>query len=396
MARVLNKTDAQSAVRFAALLMLIGSVTLCSPATGKEKRAVEAPRHPDSVPAGAKSDPVWHDAQGLSIEGRGWSDTEGFFDRLPARAKGKVTQAVWDRSKYPAGIAVRFMSDARKITARWTVVKAELGMEHMPPSGVSGLDLYVKDGETWRWLGAGHPLTSPANECVLADDIPAGRHEYLLYLPLYNSVRSLEIGVAPEAELAKALPRPGSRGKPVCFYGTSITQGGCASRPGMTYAAILGRRLDWATINLGFSGSARMESEMADLLGEIEAAAYVLDCLPNMTTALVRERVGPFVEQLRKARPETPIILVESTIPQYAAFLPGPRAATKEKNDALREVYDRLVRDSVRGLTYVSSESLLGSDGEATVDGLHLTDLGFMRFSEVMGPVLRKVLTPRP
>lgn len=392
----MKEIDTQSPIRFAALLMLIGSTTLCSPAAGEEKRVAEAPRRPDSVPSGAKNDPVWHDARGLSIEGRGWIDTEEFFDRLPTKAKGKVTQAVWDRSKYPAGIAVRFMSDARKISVRWTVVKAELGMEHMPPSGVSGLDLYVKDGETWRWLGAGHPLTAPTNECVLADEVPAGRHEYLLYLPLYNSVRSLEIGVSPNAELAKAPPRPGPRGNPICFYGTSITQGGCASRPGMTYVAILGRKLDWTTINLGFSGSARMEPEMADLLGELDAAAYVLDCLPNMTTALVRERVGPFVDRLRKARPQTPIILVESTIPQYAAFLPGPRAATREKNDVLREVYDRLGRDGVRGLTYVQSESLLGTDGEATVDGLHLTDLGFTRFSEVMEPVLRKVLTPSP
>src|SRR5205823_11246646 len=98
--------------------------------------------------------------------------------------------------------------------------------------------------------------------------------------------------------------RPASRRKPVVFYGTSITQGGCASRPGMVHTAILGRRLDRPVINLGFSGNGKMEPELAALLAELDPAVYVLDCLPNLNAQEIRERVGPFVRTLRQARPE--------------------------------------------------------------------------------------------
>src|SRR5262249_5941177 len=146
---------------------------------------------------------------------------------------------------------------------------------------------------------------------ALAGGVPAGRREYLLYLPLYNGVSSVEIGLPKGAKLEKADPYgPGDR-KPIVFYGTSITQGGCASRPGMVHTAILQRRLAFPVINLGFSGNGRMEPEIATLFAELDPAVYVLDCLPNMSAAEVTERIDPFVTVLRKAHPDTPILLVE-------------------------------------------------------------------------------------
>jgi len=229
---------------------------------------------------------------------------------------------------------------------------------------------------------------------VLADSIPPGPHEYMLYLPLYNGIKSLEIGVKPGSALAQAPTRPVERDKPICFYGTSITQGGCASRPGMVYTAIIGRNLDRPVINLGFSGNGRMDPELAVLLAEIDAAAYVLDCLPNMATPMVEERVEPFVKSLRKARPGTPILLVESVPHQGEAFLPKQRQAIADKNAAFRKAYERLRTQGVQGLTYVSGRGLTGTDGEGSVDGAHLTDLGFLRFAEALEPVLRKVIQP--
>src|SRR5262249_29415705 len=149
--------------------------------------------------------------------------------------------------------------------------------------------------------------------------------EYLLYLPLYNGVKSVEVGVPKGAALTKASPRPADHAKPLVFYGTSITQGGCASRPGMVHTAILGRRLERPVINLGFSGNGRMEREMAELLAELAPAVYVLDCLPNMDAALVAQRVEPFVRTLRKARPDTPILLVEDRSYTTAFLLDGPK-----------------------------------------------------------------------
>ncbi len=337
---------------------------------------------------------LWYDARHLTVEGRGWTDTEEFYRRLPARAKEMVPDAVWGLSKHTAGLCVRFLTDADKITARWTVTSPNLAMDHMPATGVSGLDLYVNDHGVWRWTGTGRPRSGPTNEVALAGGIPAGLHEYMLYLPLYNGVRSLEIGVPSAAALYRPGPRPPHRAKPICFYGTSITQGGCASRPGMAHVAILGRMLDRPTINLGFSGAGKMEDAMADLLAELDVAAYVLDCLPNMTAAMVRERVGPFVMTLRKTHPDTPIVLVENIRPQNDAFLPNPRAVRAEKNHALADAYQRLVSKGVGRLTYVRCESLLGDDGEATVDGVHPTDVGFLRFAQALEPTLRKVLAP--
>jgi lysophospholipase L1-like esterase len=338
---------------------------------------------------------VWYDAQQLPVEGKGWTETEAFYDRLPAKAKGVVRDGVWGLARDSAGLCVRFVTDSDRIAARWTVTSPSLGMDHMPATGVSGLDLYVNDGGRWRWLAVGRAPKSPTNEVVLAEGIPAGAYEYLLYLPLYNGVKSLQVGVASNATLARAPQLPPDRRRPICFYGTSITQGGCASRPGMVYTAILGRRLNRAVINLGFSGNGRMDPELATLLGEIDAAAYVLDCLPNMTADTVKERVVPFVESLRKARPETPIILVENLPYQYTPFLPKPRQQLLEKNQALHDAYQRLAAGGVRRLTYVPGDSLVGDDGQATVDGVHLTDLGFLRFADALEPVLRRTLDTR-
>lgn len=348
---------------------------------------------PATATKDAKSPVLWYDARNLTVEGKGWTDTDAFFERLPTKAKGFVTDAVWGLSKQAAGLCVRFITDAGRISARWTVTSPRLAMDHMPASGVSGLDLYVNDRGIWRWTGVGRLRgTTVTNECVLAEGIPAGPHEYMLYLPLYNGVKSLEIGVNPEATLAHPAPRPAACAKPIVVYGTSITQGGCASRPGMAHVAILGRKLGRPMINLGFSGSGKMEPSMAAMLAELDASVYVLDCLPNMTGEMVTERVEPFVEALRKTRPDTPIVLVECVMYEGGRFLPEVCKRITERNEALRIAYSHLIAKGVRKLTYVSGGALLGTDGEGTVDGTHPTDLGFMRFADALEPVLRTVL----
>ncbi len=181
----------------------------------------------------------------------------------------------------------------------------------MPATGVSGLDLYVRQPDgTWHWLANGRPAQQ-TNTATLVSGLAPAEREYLLYLPLYNGVSSVELAVPAGKSLAKAPARPADHAKPILFYGTSITQGGCASRPGMVHTAILGRRFDRTAINLGFSGNGKMEPELAGLLAELDPAVYVLDCLPNMKAALVTERVEPFEKTLRAARPTTPIVLVE-------------------------------------------------------------------------------------
>jgi hypothetical protein len=205
------------------------------------------------------------------------------------------------------------------------VTSERLAMPHMPATGVSGLDLYVKTDAGWHWLGVGQPDRAKENTAILVKGMPPGRREYLLYLPLYNGVSSVEIGVPEGCKLEPATAWPADRRKPIVFYGTSITQGGCASRPGTAHVAILGRRLDRPVINLGFSGNGLMEAELATLLAELDPAVYVVDCLPNMTAKLVSERVEPFLRTLRKAHPTTPIVLAEDRTYTNAAILPAVR-----------------------------------------------------------------------
>ena len=335
----------------------------------------------------------WFDIAQLNVEGRGWSQTEAFYDRLPAKAKGVVRDPVWKLSRDSAGMCVRFITDATMIQARWSLRSETLALAHMPATGVSGLDLYVKTEKgVWHWLSVGRPTKYPLNSVELIKDIPAGRREYLVYLPLYNGVQSVELGIPKESTIAKAGPwGPGAR-KPIVFYGTSITHGACASRPGMVHTAILGRQLSYPVINLGFSGNGKMEPEMANLLAELDPAVYSLDCLPNMTAAEVTERVEPFVRTLRKTHPKTPILLVEDRSYADSFLIASKRQRNLESRAALHAAYERLIAAGIQDLHYLPGEALLGEDGEDTVDSSHPTDLGFMRQAAAFRPVLEKAL----
>jgi len=348
-------------------------------------------------PTKAKADDklLWYDILNLDVEGKGWTDTKSPFDRFPAKAEGKVRDAVWNLSRDSAGMCVRFVTDSPVIQARWTLTKANLAMPHMPATGVSGLDLYIRDAKSgkWRWLGVGQPRAQ-TNTLLLASGIPAGKHEFMLYLPLYNGVTSVEIGIAKEKSIEKAPPYPKGQQKPIVFYGTSITQGGCASRPGMVHTSIIARKLDCPVINLGFSGNGKMEEPVVDLMTELDASIYVIDCLPNMSAAEVTKSTGPLVEKLRKAHPDVPIVLVEDRSYTNSVVLPGPRQRNETSRAALKAEYQKLIDAKVTKLFYIEGEKLLGDDGEGTVDSSHPTDLGFMRqadaFIEVLTPILKR------
>jgi hypothetical protein len=342
--------------------------------------------------AGQDRPPVlqWLDAKTLPVEGKGWTDTKSFFDRLPRSAEGVVRAPVWDHSHETAGMLYHFSSDTPELRVRWTLTSSELALHTLPATSTSGLDLYVKLDTGWHWMAAVRPgNTREGNSGVFFEQLAAQKREFLLYLPLYNGIESLEFGIPASRKL-----EPVARtGKPIVIYGTSITQGGNAMRPGMAYPALLGRHLDREVINLGFSGNGKAEPEVATFLAELDPAAYVLDCLPNLSSDQVK-RVEPFVGLLRKKHPVTPIFLMENLEYPDGAVIPARKKLYVESNQNLREIYERLGYTDPN-LYYISARDLLGSDGEATVDGIHPTDLGIMRMVEKMEPILRRVL-PAP
>jgi len=332
----------------------------------------------------------WYDISAWGVEGKGWDDTERYYDRFPSRAKGKVRAAVWNLSRHSAGMSARLVTDAKMMHARWTLLSDRLAMAHMPATGVSGLDLYaLADDGTWRYAGTGRPERAPKASGRLCAGLPGERRAYVLNLPLYNGVESVEIGLPKDASLWPVKPR---RRQIIVFYGTSIMQGGCASRPGMCHASILGRRLDRPIINLGFSGNGTMDIEVGELMAELDVCLYYIDCLPNMGAEKVSERTVPLVKLLRKARPETPIALVEDRTYSHAWLAPATRQSNDSRRKALKESFDALRQAGVEGLHYIPGEPQLGDDSDGTVDGSHATDLGFVRMADYVEPLIRPLV----
>jgi GDSL-like Lipase/Acylhydrolase family/N-terminus of Esterase_SGNH_hydro-type len=333
----------------------------------------------------------WINAKDLCIEGKGWTQTDQFYDRLPSNAKGVVRSAIWELSENSAGICVRFLTNATGLSARWTLRKRKIALTNMAASGVSGLDLYVRYKNKWEWLGAAHPDDTITNTKRLTTGLTPEMRECLVYLPLYNGVQDLEIGI-PEGATCTLPPNRPIGMKPIVFYGTSIVQGGAASRPGMTYPALLCRHLDQTMINLGFSGNAICEPEVASLLAELDPSVYVLDPLPNMGTDMVTQSMPKLIQKIRDAHPKTPIVLIEHIELGDARVNPSRRPGYVASNKELRKIYEQRKKDGDRKIYYVRGEKLLGTDGQGTVDRVHPSDLGFMRMTAVIEPILKRAL----
>lgn len=345
-----------------------------------------------AVPAAPVEPPLaWHDVKQWGLEGRAFGDLERkkWFDRFPAAAEGKVTDAVWRLSRDSAGMMVRFKTDATVLWADYTLSKERLAGSNMTAIGASGLDLYARDSAgKWRWVGVTRPEGKVVRQQIISGLAP-GLREYAVYLPLYNGVENLSLGVPPDAKFEPLAPRAA---KPIVFYGTSITHGASATRPGMVHTAILGRRFDSPVVNLGFSGNGRMDAAVGDLLVKIDAAVFVIDCLPNMGAAQVRERTIPLVKQLRAAHPAVPVVLVEDRRNTNSWILPARNQHHTDNHAALREAYATLQAEGVKGLFYIAGDGLLGDDAEGATDGSHPSDLGFVRQADVFEPVLRAAL----
>lgn len=367
-------------------LTLIASVL----AAANLEAQTTAPAAPKPA-APAASAMEWHDVTMWGVEGRAWIEMERqrWFDRFPSSADGKIPTPVWGLSRDSAGMMVRFQTDATSISARYVLRSDRIAMPHMPATGVSGVDLYARnDKGQWRWVNVTKPAAKEVNQSFGSGFTPGSR-EYAAYLPLYNGVESLEIGVPPGAKFEGLAPRAA---KPLVFYGTSITHGACASRPGMVHTALIGRHLDIPVVNLGFSGNGRMDESVGEYLAKIDAAAYIIDCLPNMGPDDVRKKCGPIVKLLRAAHPETPIVLVEDRRNTNSWITPARATFHTMNHAALRESFDALKMEGVERLYYIPGDALLGDDAEGATDGSHPNDLGFMRQAAAFEPILREAL----
>ena len=331
----------------------------------------------------------WIDGKYLPIEGRAVNDVDHYYDRLPKNVTTNVNAGVRGMKHHTAGMQFRFRTDSKTLNFKWVPYNSGLAMDHMPSTGVSGIDvyrfdkakdkwIYVKTGRIWDAKKGGSlsiPWT-PGTAC-------------LVNLPLYNGVKSFSLGIDPSAKIEALGPRKSGIDKPVVFYGTSITHGGCCSRPGLAFPSIMGRDLDVPIVNLGFSGSGRGELEMSEHLAAIDASCYVIDCVWNMEPQLMEERYEKFVRNLRAKRPNVPIVLAEGC-DVYCRT--AQSKLIMDRNKYVKPLYDQFLKEGWRDLHFLPSEGQMADDFEGTVDGCHPNDLGMMSMAKAFGKAIREAL----
>ncbi|MBP3406262.1 MAG: SGNH/GDSL hydrolase family protein [Kiritimatiellae bacterium] len=333
----------------------------------------------------------WIDGRYLPVEGRAFDDVDAWYDRLPAGVTTNVNRGVRALKHHTAGMQFRFRTDSKMLSFRWVPYGGRLAMDHMPSTGVSGIDIYRFDERKGRWLYVKTGRITSAKEGSVKIDWPPGA-QCLVNLPLYNGLKGFSLGIEPDASVMPPGPRKSGVDKPVVFYGTSITQGGCASRPGMSFVNIVGRKLDVPVVNLGFSGYGWMEFEMSEHLARIDASCYVLDCLRNMGMTAdgprkgrnVDENYEPFIRNLRAKRPGVPIVMAE----MGDVYCGEPNA----KNRYMRGLYEKLVAEGWKNLVYLPGAEMYSDDLEGTVDGVHPNDWGMMSFARAYGNAVKTAL----
>ena len=338
------------------------------------------------LPAVVSNGVKWIDGQYLPIEGRAFDGTEHYYDRMPTNVTASVNEAVRTMKRHTAGMQFRFATDSSTLVFRWVPYQARLETDGMAASGASGIDVYRFDAERGRWLYVKTGRISSSAGGSLSLDWTPGT-PCLVNLPLYNGIREFSLGIDPEASVAPLPPRASGVEKPVVFYGTSITQGGCASRPGMSFVNIVGRDLDVPVVNLGFSGSGLMELEMSEHLAAIDASCYVLDCVWNMrgmTTDAFLARYEPFIRNLRAKRPDVPIVMAGMS----DVYCGGPN----DKDACVEALYGRLVAEGWEKLVHLPKDGMYSGDFEGTVGGIHANNWGMRSLAKAYGKAVEKAL----
>jgi hypothetical protein len=316
------------------------------------------------------------------VEGQGWSNID--YSRLPNEAESTVRSPVWSLSRHSARLSIRYLTNAESIKVNYEV-DGNIAMNHMPATGVSGLDLYGKNGNgKWLWYRGLNTFKDTIQFRYTTGESPSSGREYQLYFPLYNNCKNLIIGV-PKGRAITFLPQ--RKEKPIVIYGTSIAQGACASRPGMAWTSILGRKLDYPIVNLGFSGNGRLEKEVLTYVTDIDAEIYVLDCLPNLspsevyTEEEIKKRLRFSIRHIRDKRPSAKILLTH-----HAGYSDGEvdgkrKSVYKMLNSWTNEVFIELQRGGAKNI-FILSKSEINLSNDAFVDGTHPTDLGMEQYAK--------------
>lgn len=333
----------------------------------------------------------WHDATGLTIIGKPIPTSEP-FTRIDGSVYKFNDKTIDLYAGYSTGLALLFETDSPLIKARWTTGQNNAS-KNMTAIVCKGLDLYIiKDGE-WVFAGVGTPSMKKApyskHEDTIVSDMAEGTKQCLLYLPLFDEVESLEIGVQEGSSIT---PIENPFRHKIVVHGSSITHGASASRPGMSYAARFGRDNGFYTCNLGFSGMCKLQMEYAYYLADIkDVDAFVFDIFSNPQADVIYENFDKFVDIIRATHPDEPMIFLQTERRETRNFSIKREASEAAKQKAAQEVVERRMKTD-KNMYFISSEEFLGCEHIATVDGTHPTDLGFTYMLEAITPKIKKIL----
>lgn len=335
----------------------------------------------------------WHNPQNnqYCIQNQGWNEDGINFKRFPLRAKSTIRSAVWNLSCQSAGLSIRFKSNSQNIKVRYQVTGGH-SMPHMPATGVSGIDLYTIRNNEYLVCYGNYSFsdTIKFNYTIDKENLVNQYKEYELFLPLYNGVNWLEVGVDSNTEF-EFIPAKQESG--IVVYGTSIAQGACASRPGMAWSNILERKLNMPVINLGFSGNGKLESEVIDLIAELKARVYIIDCMANLNDIKadsIKVLVENAVKKIRENN-KTPILLVEHAGYSNSFTNKEKYDSYKEANKGLKIAYQSLLKDKIKKIYYLS-EKELNFDPDSWVDYVHPSDYGMVQQVESIIKKTKKIL----
>lgn len=324
----------------------------------------------------------------VQVCGLNWfEETRPVLSRFPERLKDQVPEPVFDGGRQTAGVRLRLRTDTGSLAlkARFPKFTARTNMTQFTVQGVA---TYV-NGRCWSARVPG--MDGGEAELSLFADAPRAMRDICLYLPLYGPIEVLSLGVEDDARFGT--PAPFALGKPIAFYGTSITQGGCASRPGLSYQAMLARTYNVDYLNFGFSGRGKCEPEVAQVLSGVDASCFVLDVGQNTSVEELGERFRPFMDILRQARPDVPMLVTTPIFYNAELWSRGHIEGVHTKRRIISSaVWDRMGEGDL-GLHLLEAKDYLGGEfSDGAVDGGHPNDLGFMHMAASMGEKLAGIL----
>lgn len=302
------------------------------------------------------------------------------FKRLPEGVAESVSKGVTRLAFHTAGIRVRFSTDSEKIAIK-CVMPYVKPMAHMALTGSAGFDLFVTENGKSRYLKTFVPpvdMTDGYSSSINVGN--KGMRSYEINFPLYNAVNELYIGVSEGSSIGAG--EKYAYKKPVLYYGSSITQGGCASRAGNSYQSIISRRYNCDYINLGFSGNAKGEKEIAEYLATLDVSCFVCDYDYNAPTSEhLRKTHLALYKTYREKRKETPIIFVSAPVAVYS------REDKKLCKKVVEDTYRYALETGDERVSYIDGHRMMSGEYSEvfTVDGCHPNDAGFLRMAKRIG-----------